>query len=111
MEVLSEDYILTARAKGVSKFNIIRKHVFRNAALPIITIIGPQIVGIFTGSFIIEGMFSIPGLGKYFVDSITARDYPMIIGTTIFYAVLFLVSQLMVDILYGVADPRIKLED
>ena len=111
LEVLSEDYILTARAKGVSKFNIIRKHVFRNAALPIITIIGPQIVGIFTGSFIIEGMFSIPGLGKYFVDSITARDYPMIIGTTIFYAVLFLVSQLMVDILYGVADPRIKLED
>lgn len=111
LEVLSEDYILTARAKGVSRFNIVRKHVFRNAILPVITIIGPQIVGIFTGSFIIEGMFSIPGLGKYFVDSITARDFPMIIGTTIFYATLFLVSQLMVDILYGIADPRIKIED
>ncbi|WP_297810077.1 ABC transporter permease [uncultured Finegoldia sp.] len=111
LEVLNEDYILTAKAKGVSGFNIIRKHVFRNAILPIITIIAPQIVGIFTGSFIIESMYSIPGLGSYFVNSITARDYPMIIGTTIFYAILFLISQLVVDILYGVADPRIKIID
>lgn len=112
LEVLSCDYILTAKAKGVSKFNIVRKHVFRNAMLPIITIIGPQIVGIFTGSFIVETMFSIPGLGFYFVSSIQSRDYPMIIGTTIFYAFLFLVALLIVDIVYGFADPRIKvLED
>nr|WP_317317103.1 ABC transporter permease [Peptostreptococcus russellii] len=112
LEVLSCDYILTAKSKGVSKFNIVRKHVFRNAMLPIITIIGPQIVGIFTGSFIVETMFSIPGLGFYFVSSIQSRDYPMIIGTTIFYAFLFLVALLIVDIVYGFADPRIKvLED
>lgn len=109
MEVLDSDYILTAQAKGVSTFNIIRKHVFRNAILPIITLIGPQIVGIFTGSFIIENMFSIPGLGFYFVNSVQSRDYPMIIGTTIFYAFLFLIAQLLVDIIYGIADPRIKL--
>lgn len=112
LEVLSSDYILTARAKGVSRFNVIRKHVLRNAMLPIITIMGPQIVGIFTGSFIVESMFSIPGLGFYFVSSIQSRDYPMIIGTTIFYAFLFLVALLVVDIVYGFADPRIKvLED
>lgn len=111
LEVLSQDYILTAQAKGVSRFNVIRKHVFRNAMLPIITIIGPQVAAIFTGSFIIEQMFSIPGLGYYFVNSITSRDYPMIIGTTIFYAALFLVVQLLVDILYGIVDPRIKLAD
>ncbi|MDD7463570.1 MAG: ABC transporter permease [Anaerococcus sp.] len=109
LEVLDSDYILTAQAKGVSTFNIIRKHVFRNAILPIITLIGPQIVGIFTGSFIIENMFSIPGLGFYFVNSVQSRDYPMIIGTTIFYAFLFLIAQLLVDIIYGIADPRIKL--
>ncbi|MDO4662849.1 MAG: ABC transporter permease [Tissierellia bacterium] len=109
LEVLDSDYILTAKAKGVSSANIIRKHVFRNAILPIITLIGPQIVGIFTGSFIIENMFSIPGLGYYFVNSVQSRDYPMIIGTTIFYAFLFLVAQLVVDIIYGFADPRIKL--
>lgn len=111
LEVLSQDYILTAQAKGVSRFNIIAKHVFRNAILPIITLIGPQVAAIFTGSFIIEQMFSIPGLGYYFVNSITSRDYPMIIGTTIFYAALFLIVQLLVDILYGVVDPRIKLTD
>ncbi|MDY6064699.1 MAG: ABC transporter permease [Finegoldia sp.] len=111
LEVLNEDYILTAQAKGVSNFNIIRKHVLRNAMLPIITIIGPQVVGIFTGSFIIEQMYSIPGLGYYFVNSITSRDYPMIIGTTIFYAALFLIVQLLVDILYGLIDPRIKITE
>lgn len=109
LEVLNQDYILTARAKGVSGPNIILKHVLRNAILPIITIIGPQIVGIFTGSFIIENMFSIPGLGYYFVNAIQMRDYPMIIGTTIFYAFLFLICQLVVDILYGIVDPRIKI--
>ena len=111
LEVRNQDYILTAQAKGVSRFNIIRKHVLRNAILPVITIIGPQIVGIFTGSFIIESMFGIPGLGFYFVNAIQTRDYPMIIGTTVFYAALFLVAQLLVDILYTVADPRIRVDN
>ena len=109
LEVINQDYILTAQAKGVSRFNIITKHVLRNAILPAITILGPQIAGIFTGSFVIERIFSIPGLGSYYITSINDRDYTMIIGTTIFYAALFIVMQLVVDILYGVADPRIRV--
>lgn len=109
LEVLNQDYILTAESKGVSRTGIIFKHVLRNALLPVITILGPQIAGVFTGSFVVERMFSIPGLGYYFVDSINARDYPMIIGTTVFYAALFIVSQLVVDIVYGIVDPRIRV--
>lgn len=110
LEVMGQDYILTAEAKGVSHFNIITRHVLRNAMLPLITILGPQLAGVFTGSFVVERMFSIPGLGFYFVNSITARDYTMIIGTTIFYAALFIISQLAVDIVYGLVDPRIRVE-
>lgn len=109
LEVVNQDYILTAQAKGVSPFNVIRKHVLRNAILPAITILGPQIAGIFTGSFIIERMFGIPGLGFYYISSINDRDYTMIIGTTVFYAALFIFSQLVVDLLYGVVDPRIRV--
>ena len=110
LEVINQDYVLTAQAKGVSPFNVIRKHVFRNAVLPAITILGPQIAGIFTGSFIIERIFSIPGLGAYYITSINDRDYTMIMGTTMFYAILFIVTQLLVDILYGVVDPRIRID-
>ncbi|NLY21409.1 MAG: ABC transporter permease [Tissierellia bacterium] len=109
LEVINQDYILTAQAKGVSSFNVVRKHVVRNAILPAITILGPQIAGIFTGSFVIEKIFGIPGLGFYYISSINDRDYTMIIGTTIFYAALFVFSQLVVDILYGVVDPRIRV--
>jgi oligopeptide transport system permease protein len=109
LEVVSQDYILTAQAKGVSPFNVVRKHVLRNAILPAITILGAQIAGIFTGSFVIERIFSIPGLGFYYIASINDRDYTMIIGTTIFYAALFIISQLVVDLLYGVVDPRIRV--
>lgn len=109
LEVINQDYILTAQAKGVSQFNIVRKHVLRNAILPAITILGPQIAGVFTGSFVIERMFGIPGLGFYYINSINDRDFTMIIGTTVFYAALFVVSQLVVDLLYGVVDPRIRV--
>lgn len=109
LEVINQDYILTAQAKGVSPFNVVRKHVLRNAILPAITILGPQIAGIFTGSFVIERIFGIPGLGSYYITSINDRDYTMIIGTTVFYAVLFVISQLVVDLLYGVVDPRIRV--
>lgn len=109
LDVSGQDYILTAQAKGVSNFNVIRKHILRNAILPAITILGPQIAGIFTGSFVIEKIFGIPGLGSYFISSISDRDYTMIIGTTVFYAALFVASQLVVDLLYGVVDPRIKV--
>ena len=109
LEVINQDYILTAQAKGVSPFNVVRKHVLRNAILPAITILGPQIAGIFTGSFVIERIFGIPGLGSYYITSINDRDYTMIIGTTVFYAALFVIAQLLVDLLYGVADPRIRV--
>ncbi|MBU5427789.1 ABC transporter permease [Tissierella pigra] len=109
LEVINQDYVLTAQAKGVSPFNVVRKHVLRNAILPAITILGPQIAGIFTGSFVIERIFGIPGLGSYYITSINDRDYTMIIGTTVFYAALFVIAQLLVDLLYGVADPRIRV--
>lgn len=109
LEVIGSDYILTAEAKGVSNIGIIMKHVVRNAILPVITLLGPQIAAVFTGSFVVEKMFGIPGLGYYFVSSIQNRDYNMIIGTTIFYAAIFIVTQLIVDLLYGVADPRIRV--
>ena len=111
LEVLNADYILTATAKGVSHFNILRTHVFRNAITPSLTLLAGRIAGIFTGSFVIEKIFSIPGLGFFFVKSISDRDYPMIIGTTLFFAVLFILSQLVVDILYVLVDPRIKLTE
>ncbi|SHI43967.1 ABC transporter permease [Lutispora thermophila] len=111
LEVINQDYILTAQAKGVSPFNIVIKHILRNAILPVITIIGPEIAGIFTGSFVIERIFGIPGLGSYYITSINDRDYTMIIGTTVFYAALFVVAQLITDILYGIVDPRIRVSE
>ncbi len=109
LEVINQDYILTARAKGVSEFNIVRRHVLKNAIVPVVTILGSEVVAIFTGAFVTEKIFGIPGLGFYYVNSISDRDYTMIIGTTVFYAILFVVVQLVVDILYGVIDPRISL--
>lgn len=88
LDVLGQDYVLTAEAKGISNINIVFKHIIRNSIIPIITILGPQIAGILTGSFVIERIFSIPGLGQYFVESITGRDYTMIMANTIFYSFL-----------------------
>lgn len=109
LEVLGSDYILTARAKGVSEINVFRKHVFRNAITPSLTLLGGQVAGVFTGSFIIEKIFRVPGLGGYFVNSISDRDYPMIVGTTMFFGALFILAQLLTDIMYVIADPRVKL--
>lgn len=109
LDVIEQDYILTAEAKGVDRFHIIKDHIFKNAFLPCITILGGQISSIFTGSFIIERIFGIPGLGFYYVSSINDRDYTMIIGTTIFAAALFIIAQLIIDITYTIMDPRIRL--
>lgn len=109
LDIVNQDYILTARAKGVSEVGIVWKHVIRNAILPVITILGPQIAGVITGTFVIERIFVIPGLGQYYVNSIAARDFTMIMATTIFYAFFYIVSLLIVDILYGIIDPRISL--
>lgn len=111
LEVVNQDYILTARAKGASEGQIIKKHILRNSLIPALTILGPEIAAVFTGAFVTEKMFGIPGLGFYYVSSINDRDYTMIIGTTVFYAILFVAVQLVIDILYGVVDPRISLAD
>lgn len=109
LDVLGQEYITTAKAKGLSNVSIIIKHGFRNTLIPIVTIIGPLVVSMMTGSLVIEKIFSVPGLGEQFVSSILSNDYPVIMGTTIFYAVLFIGVVLVVDILYGLIDPRIRL--
>lgn len=110
LEVVKQDYIKVARAKGLSKGKIIYKHALKNSLLPIVTYLGPVIAGILTGSFVVESMFGIPGLGREFVVSISNRDYTEILGVTIFYAAFLIVCNLIVDLLYVVIDPRIKLE-
>lgn len=109
LETLNQDYILTAESKGVSRTGIILKHALRNSILPSITLLGGRIVGIFTGAFVVERIFSIPGIGFYYISSINDNDYTMIMGTTVFYGALFVVSQLIVDLVYVLVDPRIKL--
>ncbi|MBV7319748.1 MULTISPECIES: dipeptide ABC transporter permease DppB [Bacillus] len=109
IEVLTQDYIRTAKAKGLSPLKIIVKHALRNALMPVITVLGTLVASILTGSFVIEKIFAIPGMGKYFVESINQRDYPVIMGTTVFYSVILIVMLFLVDFAYGLLDPRIKL--
>jgi oligopeptide transport system permease protein len=107
--VTTQDYIKTARSKGLTPARVVIKHEFKNSLVPIITNMGIQIASIMTGSFVVESIFLIPGLGKYYVDSITTLDYSLIMGLTIFYGSFLVVMNLLVDILYGVIDPRIRL--
>lgn len=109
LSVINEDYIITAKAKGCSQGRTVRKHILRNSMIPIVTMIGPALAGVFAGSFILEKMFSIPGLGFYYVKSVSDNDYTMIIGLTIFFAILFVAALIVVDILYGIVDPRIRV--
>ncbi len=109
IEVLSQDYIRTAKAKGLSPFKIIVKHCMRNAILPVVTYLGPLLAAITTGSFVIEKVFAIPGLGRYFVQSISDRDYTLTLGIVVFYAFLLIVMILLVDLMYGLIDPRIRV--
>lgn len=110
VEVLSMDYIKTARAKGLSDHIVILKHALRNAVLPVVTYLGMLTANILTGSFIIEKIFGIPGLGQWFINSITNRDYTVIMGITVFYSFILLGAIFLVDLTYGWIDPRIKLE-
>lgn len=110
LDVMGQDYIRTARAKGLSNFKMIFKHALRNAILPVVTYVGPMLAGLMTGSFVVEKIFTIPGLGREFVSSITNRDYTMVMGTTIILATLVIIANVIVDILYMVIDPRINLE-
>ena len=110
LDVLGQDYIRTARAKGVRESLIIFKHALRNALIPVITYVGPMIAGILTGSMVIETVFTIGGLGTEFVHSINNQDYPMIMATTIFLAVLMVVATLVSDLIYKLVDPKINFD-
>lgn len=110
LEVLQQDYIRTARAKGLSERKVILKHALKNSLIPVVTYIGPMIAGIVTGSFVIEKVFAIPGMGDFFVSSIQNRDYTMIMGITVFYSIFVVIAILLVDIIYVFIDPRIKYD-
>lgn len=108
LDALGQDYIRTARAKGMNDYIITFKHALKNSLIPVITYLGPLVAGVLTGSFVVEQVFNIPGLGRYFVKAITARDYMVIMGTTIFLATFIILMNLVCDLLYKVVDPRIK---
>ena len=110
LDVLGQDYIRTAKAKGVSRKKIIFGHALKNSLIPVITYFGPMLAYIVTGSLVVEQIFAVPGIGRAFVKSITNRDYPLIMGCTIVLACLIVIMNLVSDILYKVVDPRINLE-
>jgi oligopeptide transport system permease protein len=109
VEVMDQDYMKTAKAKGLGRQAIVYRHALRNALIPAITVLGPLAVNIITGSVVVETIFAVPGIGEFFVQSIQVNDYTLIMGVTIFYSILILATILLVDILYGIIDPRIRL--
>lgn len=110
LEVLRQDYIRTARANGIKEVTVMARHAVRNALIPVVTYIGPMMAAIMTGSFVVERIFALPGMGGYFVESITNRDYTTIMGITVFYAAFYIIMILIVDISYAMIDPRIRFE-
>lgn len=110
LDVLGQDYIRTARAKGVPGFRVIFGHALKNSLIPVITYFGPMLAYIVTGSIVVEQIFAVPGIGRAFVNSITGRDYPLIMGTTIILACLIIIMNLVSDLLYKIVDPRIELD-
>lgn len=109
LDVLNQDYIKTAKAKGLSQSGIVWKHAVRNAIMPVVTVMGPMVASVLTGTFVIENIFAIPGLGKYFVQSVQMNDYTTIVGTTLFFGAFLVFANFVVDIIYGLLNPRIKL--
>ena len=110
LDVMGQDYIRTARAKGISETRVIFKHALRNALIPVVTVLGPTVANLLTGSFVIEKIFAIPGMGGYFVNSVTQRDYTTIVGMTVFYAAFLIAMVFIVDLIYCLIDPRIKYD-
>jgi ABC-type dipeptide/oligopeptide/nickel transport system permease component len=110
LQVIHEDYVRTAHAKGLSARSVVIKHALRNALIPVVTVLGPLFAALVTGSMVVEQIFAIPGLGRFFVDSVGARDYPVIMGTTLLFAVMLVLSNLVVDLSYSIIDPRIRLD-
>ncbi len=109
LEVVNQDYVRTAKAKGLTPTQITWRHMIRNAILPVVTVLGPTIAMITTGTLVVERMFAIPGLGRYYVESIYNRDYSVIMGTTVFYVAFLLLMTFLVDVVYGLIDPRIRI--
>jgi oligopeptide transport system permease protein len=110
LEVIRQDYVRTARAKGLGERAVLTRHIGRNALIPVVTVAGPEFAGLIAGSFIIETVFSIPGIGRLFVQGVFQRDYGLIMGTVLFYAFAVALINLVVDILYGAIDPRIRYD-
>jgi len=110
LEIISSDYVRTARAKGLPPTRIFSRHQLRNAILPVVTVLGPSIAAITTGGFVVELVFAIPGLGRYFVQAVQQLDYTVIMGTTVFYGAFLVLMVIIVDLLYGLIDPRVRLE-
>ncbi|MGQ9668203.1 MAG: ABC transporter permease [Anaerolineae bacterium] len=110
LQVIREDYIRTARAKGLAERLVIFRHALKNSMIPVVTILGPMFAAVLTGTFVVEQIFAIPGLGKHFVTSIGNRDYPIILGTTLLYGVAIVIANLLVDIVYAWLDPRIRFD-
>jgi oligopeptide transport system permease protein len=108
---MRQDYIRTARAKGMSRFSVVFKHAMRNAVIPVVTYLGPLVANVLTGSFVVETIFAIPGLGREFVLSISNRDYSLVLGVSIFYSCFVIMCNFLVDVVYVLIDPRIRLGD
>ncbi len=111
LDVLGQDYIKTAKSKGLSQKKIVWKHAVRNAIMPVVTVLGPIAATVLTGAFVVENIFSIPGMGKFFVNSIKVQDYTMISGITLFFGAFLIIASLLVDLAYGFIDPRVKLTE
>jgi oligopeptide transport system permease protein len=110
LEVVRQDYVRTARAKGLPERTVLTRHILRNSLIHVVTVAGPELAFLISGSFIIENLFSIPGIGRLFVQGVFARDYPLIMGSVLFYAFAVAVINLFVDILYAAIDPRIRYD-
>ena len=108
---MQQDYIRTARAKGVKEVMVILQHGLRNAILPVVTYLGTLIAALLTGTFVVERLYAIPGIGKYYVDSISARDYNVILGLTVFLGIFVVICNIVVDVVYGIIDPRVKIDE
>lgn len=109
LEVVSQDYIKTAKAKGLSGVRITVRHQIRNAIMPVLTVLGPTVASVLTGTFVVESIFAIPGMGKYYVESVNNHDYSVILGMTIFYGIFLILCNLIVDVAYGLVDPRVRI--
>ena len=109
LESINQEYTLTARAKGLSEVQIVKNHVLRNSFIPIITVLPTTVAGVLTGSLFIERVFSIPGMGRYYIEAVQGRDIPIVLAGTTFYAIITVITMLVTDILYGIVDPRIKI--